>query len=94
MRAFHSFADIIALWKSAAAAGRDLGIKDGTLRKYATGERPFPPEKFDDLVREARRRPGGETVTHELVCRLAAARSRAGADALKPAETKEGECFT
>lgn len=94
MSRFHRFADIFALWKSVAAAGRDLSVREGTMRKYATGVRPFPAEKFDLLVEKARARPGGEGIDHALVCRIAA-----GMNA--PAETDGGttddplpECFT
>lgn len=91
MTGFHSFADIFALWKSAAAAGRDLGIRETTARAYAAGKRPFPADKFDLLVAKARTRPGGENVSHEVVCRIAAV--AASQPENSPAEMP-GECFT
>ena len=72
MSHFSAFGDIVSLWKSAAEAGRALGVKPGTMRAYAAGLRRFPVERIVDLVAAARARPGGEIVTHELVCRLIA----------------------
>lgn len=69
MAEFHRFSDIFGLWKTGAAAARDLGMKPGTLRKC--GERNnFPPEKLALLVEKASLRPGGDDVTYETVCRI------------------------
>lgn len=77
MTVFARFSDIFDLWRSRAEAGRALGLKEDTARKYATGERSFPLELVDSLVVAAQSRPGGDAVTHEMVVRLAADASAA-----------------
>lgn len=72
MPEFTRFSDIFDLWRSRAEAGRAIGQKADTARKYATGERSFPVELVDILVAAAQARPGGATVDHALVVRLAA----------------------
>lgn len=86
MTRFVHLADVCALWKSVAEAGRAIGVEADLMRKYATGARRFPVEKIDDLVRAAQSRPDGAGVTHELIVRLASeAKGRRSSAAQKQA---------
>lgn len=75
MAGIHTLTDICALFGSVAAAGRAIGVRADTMRKYARLN-TLPPAFFDALVRAAQARPGGEAVTHELLCGIAALGAR------------------
>jgi hypothetical protein len=70
MTRFQVLSDIANLFDSGAALARALDQNVDTMRKYLHGERPFPAQLIDPLVEAARRREGGEDVTHALVCAL------------------------
>ncbi len=64
-----TYAEIIALWPTAAEFGRAIGVTDVSARSYR--RRGIPPEYWTRLVAAAGRE-GFSQVTYELLAELAA----------------------